>query len=187
MIYFTADTHFGHTNIIKYCKRPFKNISEMDAELIKRWNMSVGPFDHVYHLGDFCWGKSPESVNFYLTQLNGIIHFIDGNHDKRFVIDVFKHSRKHRYEGQRCELRHLDDFPLIVLEHYPLAIWNKSHYGSWHLFGHQHGTFEHVGALAFDIGVDCFDYAPISIFDVQDKMEHIKTVNPNWTKYLPVV
>lgn len=26
----------------------------------------------------------------------------------------------------------------IVLCHYPLACWNKEHYGSWHIYGHIH-------------------------------------------------
>ena len=40
MIYFTADIHFYHENIINHTKRPFKNADEMNKK-IKRfgvWN-----------------------------------------------------------------------------------------------------------------------------------------------------
>ena len=39
--FFVSDTHFNHTNIIKYCNRPFNNADEMDAALIKNWNAKV--------------------------------------------------------------------------------------------------------------------------------------------------
>ena len=37
-VFFTADPHFGHTNIIRYENRPFASAEEMDQELIRRWN-----------------------------------------------------------------------------------------------------------------------------------------------------
>lgn len=80
MDFFTADTHFGHVNILRYCDRPFASVEEMDAALIARWNRRVAPEDTVYHLGDFALGlkaRWPE----YRRQLNGRIVFILGNHD----------------------------------------------------------------------------------------------------------
>jgi calcineurin-like phosphoesterase family protein len=79
--FFTSDTHFGHENIIKYCKRPFANAKEMDKVLVQNWNKVVGPDDLVYHLGDFAVGGGPAGP--YLDQLNGKIILIHGNHDER--------------------------------------------------------------------------------------------------------
>lgn len=32
-VFFTSDTHFGHANIIKYCGRPYRDVTQMDAEV----------------------------------------------------------------------------------------------------------------------------------------------------------
>ena len=52
MIYFIADPHFGHENILKLCDRPFSSVEEMDELLIRRWNETVSDEDTVYLLGD---------------------------------------------------------------------------------------------------------------------------------------
>ena len=52
-VYFTADTHFSHKNILLYENRPYQSIEEMDNDLIEKWNKTVGKNDTVYHLGDF--------------------------------------------------------------------------------------------------------------------------------------
>ena len=62
-VFFTSDTHFNHTNIIRFCNRPFKDVSHMNETIISNWNRVVGPEDIVFHLGDFCLGGSAEWVN----------------------------------------------------------------------------------------------------------------------------
>ena len=52
----------------------------------------------------------------------------------------------------------------ITLCHYPMAVWDRKHYGAWHLHGHSHGTFEYKnGETAIDVGVDSQEFAPVSL------------------------
>lgn len=81
MEYITADHHFYHTNIIKYCDRPFKSTEEMNETMIDRWNRVVSKSDTVYHLGDFALATR-EQIKELLDRLNGYKILIRGNHDK---------------------------------------------------------------------------------------------------------
>ena len=73
--FFTADTHFGHKNVIRYCNRPFASATEMDERLIENWNKIVGPDDLIYHLGDFTLLGEDLAAG-YFQRLNGKIHII---------------------------------------------------------------------------------------------------------------
>jgi|WetSurMetagenome_2_1015567.scaffolds.fasta_scaffold267755_1 calcineurin-like phosphoesterase family protein len=145
MRFFTADTHLGHRNMLSYCERPFATVEEMDAELIKRWNVLVKPDDEVYHVGDFAW-REPEK---YINLLQGRLHLITGNHDH-------KQTRKlSRWLSVQPYLEIKDkDAGLIVLCHYPLQVWNRSHFGTWHLHGHSHGTLPPGTGRRLDVGID---------------------------------
>lgn len=57
MIYFTADTHFGHENVIRFCDRPFSSANEMDEAMIANWNARVKGDDTVYVLGDMFFAR----------------------------------------------------------------------------------------------------------------------------------
>lgn len=35
MIYFTADTHFGHANVVKMCEWPYPDIESMNEAMIE--------------------------------------------------------------------------------------------------------------------------------------------------------
>ena len=89
MIYFIADTHFNHANIIKYCNRPFKNTDEMNEYIIRRWNSVVKEADTVYHLGDVGFGSLQE-VKSLVERLNGRKILLRGNHDFKIGVNTWK-------------------------------------------------------------------------------------------------
>ncbi len=154
--WFTADTHFGHANIIGYCDRPFTDVGEMDAEMIARWCARVKPGDDVFHLGDFAL-MSPAGEEVLLASLPGRKRLIHGNHDTRI-------GRCRRMDWEWVESYHeveLDGH-LVVLSHYPLEEWNDCINGSFHLHGHSHGTRPAPDIRRLDVGVDPRGFAPIS-------------------------
>jgi len=80
--YLISDTHFDHANVIKYCNRPFKNVTEMQKVMIEKWNQYVMPEDTVFHLGDLVMHSDPDKLRGLLNKLNGTKHLILGNHDR---------------------------------------------------------------------------------------------------------
>jgi len=179
MDWFISDTHFDHANIIKYSKRPFVSVDEMNEKLIENINSKVNPNDRLFHLGDFAKNR----VEYFRNAINcKTIVLILGNHDRiRYNSPLFSGvydmlTLKTEIDGQ-----HKD----IVLCHYALKVWNKSHYGSWHLYGHSHGGLpDDESAQAFDVGVDCHNYSPINIDEVKNIMSKKKWEDPRikWAK-----
>ena len=170
-IWFTSDTHFGHANILRFSKRPFKDVEQMDAMLIKNWNSVVGYQDDVYHLGDFSLTSAERSLRI-LEQLNGNKHLIKGNHEKSVLEKSFTREKfawiKDYYELKVDDLDAKGNRQSIVLLHYAMKVWNKSHHGSWHLYGHSHGSLpDDINSLSFDVGVDSHNYFPISYDEVK--------------------
>jgi calcineurin-like phosphoesterase family protein len=166
--WFTADTHFGHANVIRYCERPFITIQEMDEALIENWNHVIRSDDTIYHLGDFTLSGQEEAI-YYFSRLNGMISLIPGGHDKRLI-------RKGEYRSKsgypvnilppvytiKLSIPDHEQLKLVVLSHYAMRVWDRSNYGSWHLYGHSHGTLPSL-KNSLDVGVDCWDYKPITI------------------------
>ncbi len=160
--YFTSDTHFGHAEIIRLCKRPFATVREMDEAIIARWNATVAPGDTVYHLGDFCF-HNEASAETYRKRLNGKIHFIRGNHDKHTLRD---------HAGLFASVSDIREIEIghrrIVLCHYPMREWHGAWHGAWHLFGHVHGRLDHQPlGFSLDVGVDSHDFRPWSVAEIE--------------------
>lgn len=166
----TSDQHYGHANIIEYCKRPFSNVDEMDATMILRHNEVVDKEDKVYIVGDFTLGDFKMFSKYYY-QLNGIKFFIPGSHDWRWI---------ESYSGWRDGIQHLCE-PLLTIEsgidsrlpvvlcHYAMRVWDRSHYGSYHLYGHSHGNLPGIGR-SMDIGVDTNNFYPYNLYEVLERL-----------------
>jgi calcineurin-like phosphoesterase family protein len=166
MWYFTADEHYGHTNAIKYCNRPFETREEMDTELISRHNEVVRAGDTVVHAGDFTLANA-ERAETYIRQLNGSHVFVHGSHDRWL-------KNGHWIWAKTIEKQHL------VVCHYAMHVWPRSHYNSWHVFGHSHGGLDLPGKR-WDVGVDNNDYRPVSFKQLKAIMD-ARADNPNLVK-----
>lgn len=178
-IWFTSDEHFGHANVIRFCKRPFKNVNEMRDELIRRHNEKVKPGDLVYHLGDMFWKSlSEQECLDIMSQLNGNHYYIWGNHDE-CIQNSPKLRGKFIWLKDIARVKRTDISPRIVLCHYAMLVWEGSHRGDWQLFGHSHGELSKGVPDAavskrlaqLDVGVDVWDYAPVSLSELAVAMK----------------
>lgn len=158
MYFFTADEHYGHTNFIKFGMRPFKDVHEMNKEITKRHNEVIGKGDIVIHAGDFCWsGTEKQARRTYIQKLNGQHVFLRGNHDS-WMNRSFHEVWEKTIDGQH-----------VVVCHYAMRVWSRSHYGSWMLYGHSHGKLAGI-KNSMDIGVDTHNFYPWSWEEVREEL-----------------
>jgi calcineurin-like phosphoesterase family protein len=177
--WFTADHHFNHKNIIKYCDRPFENVIEMNEEMITRWNAKVKAGDTVYYLGDFMmmprrplpYARQVTIMRKILDQLKfRRLYWIPGNHDPND--DVLISIPKVRVLP-RLHIFRFDHYPFTVC-HWPMASWPGSRRG-YHLHGHVHGkNGQDLARRRFDVGVDSWDFYPVSIEQLREKVKRHK-------------
>ncbi|MFV0428992.1 MAG: metallophosphoesterase [Arachnia sp.] len=178
--YVTSDTHFSHARISELATRPFASVTEMDNELIRRWNQTVAPTDTILHLGDVALGPIADSLPL-TAQLNGRKFLVPGNHDRvspatqsRRAIERFSPLYKQAgwiilpeiIEGTRRGIR-------VLASHYPysgdtqdadrLTSHRPVDRGIPLLHGHTHERVNGPAGHQFHVGVDAFEYAPISL------------------------
>ena len=162
MIYYIADTHFGHDNIRRLSHRPFETVKEMDITIIENWNKKVTDKDDVYILGDFSFkGGDPIA---YAKQLKGRKHLIIGNHDTALL----KHPDFKKYFVEAKDIKKINDNGVeIVLCHYPMVEWAGYYNGAIHYYGHVHNTFHNPNTQyamnmknAYNVGVDIIGFEP---------------------------
>lgn len=181
MLWFTSDEHYDHYRILKYCDRPFSSLEEMQEFFIKRHNSVVKPGDEVWHLGDTFFKRKTAYI---LQRLNGDHYLVLGNHDckqlKRGDLLGFQSiqtTKTIEWAGER-----------FFLSHYAHRVWDRSHYGTFHLYGHSHGTLPGFGR-SMDVGVDPMCGYPISAEEVIERLEHIpfKNVDVHYNAWKDIV
>lgn len=168
MIWFTADTHYNHKNIVrgtaewedKQQCRDFDTLEAHNDKLVANFNELVQPQDIVYHLGDWSFGGI-DSIKAFRDRLYcKDIRICLGNHD---------HHIRNNKNNVRSLFTHVFDYGVeitinkqkIVLDHYAKRVWNQSHHGSFCLYGHSHGMLKGYGPYkTMDVGVDTNNLRP---------------------------
>jgi calcineurin-like phosphoesterase family protein len=173
--FFTADLHFFHRNVIRFCNRPWKNVEDMNEGLIENWNKTVSNDDEIYILGDmfFCGVTKAKEI---LEMLNGRKYLILGNHDW----NIFKPQRAKEF----CFIS-IEEYAEILfnekyffrLSHFPYKgtgdyteeerFSDKRLFNSGHclLHGHVHNEWIKKDNM-INVGIDVWDYKPVSLNEI---------------------
>ena len=154
-IWFIADSHFSHKNVIDYCNRPFCSVEEMDNALIHNWNKIVKNNDRVFMLGDFALCGKDKIIEIG-QKLNGRKILILGNHDGASLSTYYN-----------AGFEMVSRFPLfwnnIILSHKPVE---NCQYPNIH--GHLHQKtvfdcpdFQRGSNIYINVSVDQLGFKPV--------------------------
>lgn len=175
--FYTSDLHLGHVNALTFDGRPFKDVTEMGEEILRRWNEKVDSGDTVYLLGDICWRNSEENISI-LKRLNGQKHLVVGNHE-RLNKDIEKYfvsisDYKEIKDEGRC----------VVLSHYPIHSFKNHYYkNNYALYGHVHASVEYMVVKKlrkimenngfpcemYNVGIMLHNYEPVTLDEILAK------------------
>lgn len=182
-MWLTADTHFFHRNVIRFCDRPWEDIWQMNEGLIERWNAKVRPRDHIYVLGDFAFRGKKKSAEI-VERLNGYKILVRGNHDpsikKCFEIgfDEVVENEFLKIGDTRVLLSHFPWYPVInfharaggrpqitLEEHADSRYLHKRILDDgkhWLLHGHVHSSWKvREDQRMINVGCDVWDWSPV--------------------------
>ena len=152
--FFISDFHFDHTNIIRYCNRPFNSTQEMNEVMLRNYRRVVRPDSTVFFLGDMSFGRNSRPAEWWLRQLPGDIIYIKGSHD-----------------------RDMDLSDSFVLDHYILNVGGIEFFLvhdyhnappdwiGWVIHGHKHGNRPFVDRThrRINVSVEVVNYTPVSL------------------------
>lgn len=181
MIWFTADTHFFHKNILKLSYRPFETLEEMHEHFIEQWNRRVHKRDVSYWLGDVTFGSHTLTAEI-LGRMNGRKILVKGNHDanaSKMLKIGFEEVHENIFidlpNGTKVFLSHFPYHPMDESTKNPDGTQQDRRYlhkrivddgSTWLLHGHIHERWLQNGRM-INVGVDVHNYAPVSHEQIQ--------------------
>lgn len=173
-IFVTSDLHFGHDRQFIWGARGFNSIDEMNEALVERWNKIVTDEDHVYVLGDLMLGDNEKGID-CLTQLNGILHIVLGNHD------TSNRQKIYREIPQVDEIAWAIMLPYqkyhFFMTHFPCMTGNLEKESlkqmTLNLYGHTHqkDNFFEDRPYMYHVGVDSHNGVPVLLDDIIQEMK----------------
>lgn len=182
--WFSADTHFGHANTIRYSNRPFlrdgdldskknwisweiakQRVTEMNEIIIDNFNKRIKDDDNVYFLGDFCFrnsvgGKKGEGeiykAKYYQEKLKGKWVYIRGNHDKSNSLKTPIEYLVIKFGGYRMKLVHN---PIHADPSFMINLCGHVH---------QNWVFKKIAddSYCINVGVDVWNFMPIGLDEI---------------------
>jgi calcineurin-like phosphoesterase family protein len=187
-IWFSSDFHFNHKNIVRGTSewgtdleqqvRDFDTLEQHNERLIKNINACVKGGDALYFLGDWSFGGF-ESIRKLRERLYATnIHFVLGNHDHH--IDNNKDEIRQLFSSVNQYINKRIGGQRMFLCHYAMRVWDKSHHGSWHLYGHSHGSLPDYKAdkghslfKSMDVGIDTHpEFRPYHFDEIAEIMKN---------------
>lgn len=179
-IWLISDTHFNHTNIIKYCNRPFADADKMNHGLISNWNANVKADDFVFHLGDYALTNESKGMAI-LAALNGTKALIRGNHDGKslnfYETIGFSSVSKYAFIVLPNGIR-------IFLSHRPGDTPPNNEYYDLHFYGHIHDKgaddiYPTVARNGACLCVERWNYKPVKLADLVAMCANAPITCPN--------
>ena len=190
-IWFTADSHFMHRNIIRLCNRPYSTLEAMEEDMVRRWNLVVKEKDLVFFLGDFSMNMIAHKI-FFPKLVFGKMVFIVGNHEKKnkLMANILSLNMSEKISVFNDLILRYKDLSFF-LTHRPI----NARLDMPTLCGHVHEKWKYMGlgsiisegapesrsfksiklrAPVLNVGVDQFDFCPVSLnsilaeFDFKD-------------------
>lgn len=176
-IWFSSDYHLDHSNVIRYCDRPFDNVEEMNAEIVKRHNEVVDKDDIVFMVGDIAFN---DKILYELVpKMNGYRILVSGNHDQTFQRRSKAAKFVHKYveDGIFMHVTNglswkLFNGTTVLIDHFPYYGDHENREerypelrprdeGGWLLHGHVHELWKQKDRM-INVGVDQWDFYPVS-------------------------
>lgn len=188
-IFFISDLHFGHKDVLAFDRRPFKNVEEMEAEMIRKWNNKVSQEDHVFVIGDMFGGVTTAHAGEIVHSLNGKIHLIRGNHDPRG--QIFESLFEDVAACRKIQVRVRGEKQMVIMRHRFLPFYRGYNEGAVMLYGHTHDSIVAraedqcirfmnwfgIPLHAFNVGACRLDYEPKTLEEILELAGEIRQSN----------